>query len=134
MPVLLARLSAGDLESWPPRCSVVKEIKLSWGARTIVVGKHRLDGIRVRERCAASRQVGVMLGAKDHRYIHAVRKVAVVFTHIVSTKVDECAVMYPDGVINRAETATPTTPPVPWSVCRGGHVKTIVTVHFPTTS
>eukprot|EP00971_Amphidinium_carterae_P269364 5343788-Amphidinium_carterae.1 len=122
MPVSLASCPRPKCRSPWQKDSRIKEIKLPGRAGPVVVGKNRLDIVRARK------------GSKDHRYILAVRKVAVLPAHIVSTYVDERTVMHPKGLINRVKTTALTTPPVTWSIGRGLHVETVVAIHFPATS
>eukprot|EP00971_Amphidinium_carterae_P011474 225835-Amphidinium_carterae.1 len=134
MPVALAQWCSSICRSPWQKCSRVEEVKLARCAWSVVVGEDRLDGIFIRVRCASSGQVGVVLGAKDHRYLRAVHEVAVIRAHIIATQVDKCAVVYPKGLVNRVETAAPTTPPVTRSVCGGALIETIVTINFPASS
>eukprot|EP00971_Amphidinium_carterae_P005869 115893-Amphidinium_carterae.2 len=94
--------------------SRIKEIKLSWGSRPVVIGKHRLDGIRVREGCAPAVETRPVLRTEDHRYIQAVREETAVSAHIVSAETDERTIVYPERLILRVKAPTAATPPVSW--------------------
>eukprot|EP00971_Amphidinium_carterae_P099089 1959413-Amphidinium_carterae.2 len=91
--------------------SWVKEIIISRGAWPVIIGKHRLDGIWIRERRTSTIEARIMLRTEDHRYIQAVWKEAAVSAHIVPTQVDEGTVMYPERHINCVETPTTTATP-----------------------
>eukprot|EP00971_Amphidinium_carterae_P306601 6092641-Amphidinium_carterae.2 len=112
--------------------SGIKEIKLSRCSRLVVIGEHRLNGIRIRKRCAPTRETRIVLGAKDHRYLQAVREEAAVSAHIVAAQMDEHTVVYPKWVVICGKTPTAAASPVSWRIGDCSQIETIGTVHFPT--
>eukprot|EP00971_Amphidinium_carterae_P005017 100580-Amphidinium_carterae.2 len=96
--------------------SGIKKIKLPRRSGPVIIGEHRLDSIRIREGCAPATETRIVLWAEDHRHIQAVRKETAISAHVVATKTEECAIMYPERLVLCVKAPTTTTTPVSWRI------------------